>query len=1337
MTRSALFDFSTYITEHTRNFVGREWVFAEIDRWLADPEAPRYFIVTGEPGVGKTAIAARLTQIRDLTATHFCIARQADTIDPLNFARSLSHQLTRSDDFACCILEEQRIHVEVHVNVRENYGQIIGIQIENLIIEAPSVMVAFNRTVMDPLRKLYASGFDQQLVILVDALDEAVQQRGPETITDLLANARGLPPQIRFVLTSRPDSAALRHFEALNIPHLVLDAGREENLQDVQEYIRRQLEESEASEVLRAWLAEQEMQPQVFVDRITDASRGNFLYLVWLLSAIASGTQQFDSLAAAPQGLDGIYREFLRTRGVGLEMSKWRDFYRPLFGLLSAAQEALSAEQIARLSGLTVQKVKDFLDDIEQFLDSSRRAAGRYHLYHQSLVDFLGDQQRAGEFWVDVPATHQRIAAWYLQTYSNRWEQCDEYGLRYLLTHITRSNRPDSETTLGPSALLDTGFLKAKAGRLGYASALEDSRLIAQAFESDQGVSWDELVRAAEAYCELHEGLKEDSRSLSSLLENSSDQQLLDWIETEVDRRRKGILALGAAGRLTEQGRPEIARKLIEMALPIWQQEEYSTSQLCLAHALLGDQTVDLPKPKAPDPKPKTPALLHFPVRYVDCESTHPCGERVPISLFAAAFAANLQFLWFLICCFVVFIVWLGFAVNDSNRGPLGVLFIIICVLAFVAVPLIRKACGAYLKGHTACLKTVMHGLTRASESAAPTERVRVLKHALRFYSMLHDPLENLALSLPGNEAIADGMVRGIKCFDVPDQAAKWLIQLGLPHADDPFLAAWVVALIQIDLKPRAALLAALLEQVYPFPAGSAPEMEQTVASLFVSTFSQLRDSPLLEHVIYPLNACLGRFTYGGLFDQMVAQLRRAHPDLLGRALLLSSYPSSVWSKKDWSSRSGFMGIQLSLELKQIISELSDVLQNARDQLTNPLNGAELAFFTITLVPIAVVSAFFLVALCVVSILIFTIMFPCFLWVLTLFLQLRTYDPLRLRSLYKKTRDPAVFYPQAERLVQTQNPKYAHGSSKFIEGGFWRFLDTALAYQLTASTAQWEKVFQVYPLERIRRVLAHLVKNGCVEAGRKLILAVMGDQRMLSLVKAEGNKPARARCELDEGAQRTQLARVLPLHPAWQHLLVSMLLGWSGVLVWWGLISWLGPKELAPQMDIYLLLGAAGLCAVLTILRYLGFVGFLIMMIFCGISLLQSIVYPWVFFISGGANITYVEVNPPVWAAIWLIFPFMYSIWPRAVPLQIFFSRSLSAAAWLVWSLVNVLAGWLVPNFVAGWKGTRLLYPTRTQLLLERVKWVGLLSGGMMGLGLVLVLWSYGTTWLIVWLHLR
>ena len=52
--------FDSDISKLTENFTGRQWVFDDIDRWLKESEE-RFFILTGEPGVGKSAIAPYLT----------------------------------------------------------------------------------------------------------------------------------------------------------------------------------------------------------------------------------------------------------------------------------------------------------------------------------------------------------------------------------------------------------------------------------------------------------------------------------------------------------------------------------------------------------------------------------------------------------------------------------------------------------------------------------------------------------------------------------------------------------------------------------------------------------------------------------------------------------------------------------------------------------------------------------------------------------------------------------------------------------------------------------------------------------------------------------------------------------------------------------------------------------------------------------------------------------------------------------------------------------------------------------------------------------------------------
>jgi hypothetical protein len=134
---SVSLDFKPDIQRLTQGFVGREWVFAEIDRWLANPAGPTFFIITGEPGIGKSAIAARLTQRRaDIGAYHFCLARRADTIDPLNLVRSLAQQLSRFEGFVRAILDKSEIVVQSDIDVRENYGEVVGVRVDTLIINA-------------------------------------------------------------------------------------------------------------------------------------------------------------------------------------------------------------------------------------------------------------------------------------------------------------------------------------------------------------------------------------------------------------------------------------------------------------------------------------------------------------------------------------------------------------------------------------------------------------------------------------------------------------------------------------------------------------------------------------------------------------------------------------------------------------------------------------------------------------------------------------------------------------------------------------------------------------------------------------------------------------------------------------------------------------------------------------------------------------------------------------------------------------------------------------------------------------------------------------------------
>src|SRR5215211_4230227 len=105
----SVIDFSDYVADHTDEFTGREWVFNAVDDWLAQSGESRFFVLIGEPGSGKTALAGRLNQFSRneihlpqgltnltpnfLSAVHFCSARDRRWINPHTFTKSLALQL--------------------------------------------------------------------------------------------------------------------------------------------------------------------------------------------------------------------------------------------------------------------------------------------------------------------------------------------------------------------------------------------------------------------------------------------------------------------------------------------------------------------------------------------------------------------------------------------------------------------------------------------------------------------------------------------------------------------------------------------------------------------------------------------------------------------------------------------------------------------------------------------------------------------------------------------------------------------------------------------------------------------------------------------------------------------------------------------------------------------------------------------------------------------------------------------------------------------------------------------------------------------------------------------
>src|SRR4051812_34997345 len=82
------------------SFVGREWLLAEVDDWIKKPSKDKLFLILGDAGTGKSAIAVQVCQARKIPvlARHICSSDDAiaDTLSPSTFVEHIISECRRN-----------------------------------------------------------------------------------------------------------------------------------------------------------------------------------------------------------------------------------------------------------------------------------------------------------------------------------------------------------------------------------------------------------------------------------------------------------------------------------------------------------------------------------------------------------------------------------------------------------------------------------------------------------------------------------------------------------------------------------------------------------------------------------------------------------------------------------------------------------------------------------------------------------------------------------------------------------------------------------------------------------------------------------------------------------------------------------------------------------------------------------------------------------------------------------------------------------------------------------------------------------------------------------------
>lgn len=346
--------FPGIVRDWTKGFDGmsRGFVFDAVDAFLADQRINSgYFLITSEPGVGKTALIAEWTRRREGLLYHFNVASEG--IDTARrFIGNICAQMIRRYRLSC-------------PSVPPDYAK-SSVFLSRMLQEAASRLKS-----------------DAKLVIAVDALDEVAHESSVTSANPLFLPMT-LPNGVYFVVTSRDDPRV--GLRASYVKHFPIDALGPENEEDVRTYVTGHLERKG----IQAWCRRQRWSDSTFVKETVRSSEGNFMYLRHVLPAIEAGDFVEGRL---PYGL----REYYRLHWAQMRQRSGEPFgktYEAVVCCLAAVGAPVSAKELAQWTRLPPSRVRLVLNEWRAFLRPARTRGGglKWSIYHESFREFLAEE---------------------------------------------------------------------------------------------------------------------------------------------------------------------------------------------------------------------------------------------------------------------------------------------------------------------------------------------------------------------------------------------------------------------------------------------------------------------------------------------------------------------------------------------------------------------------------------------------------------------------------------------------------------------------------------------------------------------------------------------------------------------------------------------------------------------------------------------------------------------------------------------------------------------------------------------------------------------------------
>ena len=307
------------------SFVGRAWLNDAITNWLQDDTAPRTCLLTGAPGVGKSAYAAHFTHYNDhVAAALFCSSEMNTFNDPRTVIQTVAYLMA-------CRLTAYRQSLMLHLPE------------DRAAVQRLSEKELFEQLISKPL-SLSVNGNHERMVILLDGLDECGSPEKNALAKTLYEYADSLPDWLRILLVARDIPAISVYTKGAY--RIEIGSESKDNLQDIRSYYRFELESRFGDDP--HW--------DDALERMTTRSQGIFLYAQMLTDLLRSrGT--LGAVEEYPDGLDAVFTSWFSWF---FSDSDFRSFWRPAISCILGTPAPLPAETLRRVMHWGENELADF-----------------------------------------------------------------------------------------------------------------------------------------------------------------------------------------------------------------------------------------------------------------------------------------------------------------------------------------------------------------------------------------------------------------------------------------------------------------------------------------------------------------------------------------------------------------------------------------------------------------------------------------------------------------------------------------------------------------------------------------------------------------------------------------------------------------------------------------------------------------------------------------------------------------------------------------------------------------------------------------------------------------